>query len=143
MIGINTAIAQGAQNIGFAIPINSAKRDINSVKKTGEIAVPFLGVRYIMITLELAKDQKLPVDYGALVRGSDQGPAVTPDSPAEKAGIFTEDIILSVNGQKIDKDRFLGALISQHSVGDTITLKINRRGKEIILRATLTKRPSD
>ena len=143
VVGINTAIAAGAQNIGFAIPINRAKRDIESVKKSGEITVPFLGVRYIAVTPDIAKTQKLPVDYGALVRGSDQGPAVTPDSPAAKAGIFAEDIILSVNGEKIDKDHFLGTLTSKYSVGDAVTLKINRQGKEIVLNAKLGKRPSD
>lgn len=143
VVGINTAVAAGAQNIGFAIPVNRAKRDIASVKTSGEIVAPFLGVRYFIITPETAKKQKLPVDYGALVRGSEEGPAVTPGSPADKAGVQAEDIILEVNGQKIDKDHTLGSVISQFSVGDTITLKINRGGKEITLQATLTKRPSE
>jgi S1-C subfamily serine protease len=141
VIGINTAIAQGAQNIGFAIPINQAKRDINSVKTTGEIQVPFLGVRYLTVTPDIAQQQKLPVDYGALVRGSDQGPAVTPGSPADKAGIQAEDIILEINGKKLDQSNTLGNIISQLNVGDTITLKVNRGGKELTLTMTLSKRP--
>lgn len=143
VVGINTAVAQGAQNVGFAIPINRAKRDIESVKKSGEITAPFLGVRYITVTPDIAKEQKLPVEYGALVRGSDQGPAVTPDSPAAKAGIQAEDILLQVNGEKIDKDHFLGTFISEYSVGDVVTLKINRGGKEISVSVTLAKRPSE
>lgn len=143
VVGINTAVAQGAQNVGFAIPINRAKRDINSVKTSGEITAPFLGVRYLAVTPDLAKSQKLPVEYGALVRGSDQGPAVTPGSPAEKAGVLAEDIILEVNGKKVDKDHILGTLISDHAAGDTITLKINRAGKEVTLNVTLTKRPGE
>lgn len=142
VVGINTAIAENAQNVGFAIPINQAKRDIKSVTTTGEIEVPFLGVRYTMITPDLAKNQNLPVDYGALVRGSSDGPAVQPGSPAEKAGLEAEDIILEVNGQKIDQDHTLGGIISQFSVGDTISIKINRGGKEMTLPTTLAKRPT-
>ncbi len=143
VIGINTAIAEGAQSVGFAIPINRAKRDINSVKATGEIQAPFLGVRYITVTSDIAKSQKLPAENGALVRGSSDGPAVAPDSPAAKAGVQAEDIILEISGQKIDQDHSLGGTISKFSVGDTITLKINRGGKEITLTATLAKRPAE
>ncbi len=141
VIGINTAIAAGAQNIGFAIPINQAKRDIDSVKKTGDIETPFLGVRYLTISSDIAKQQKLPVDYGALVRGSDDGPAVTPGSPADKAGIVAEDIILELNGKKIDTDYTLGAAISHFSVGETVTLKIRRGGKDLDVQVLLVKRP--
>ncbi|MDP2598479.1 MAG: trypsin-like peptidase domain-containing protein [Candidatus Liptonbacteria bacterium] len=142
VVGINTAIAAGAQNIGFAIPINRAKKDISSVKATGEIVAPFLGVRYLAVTAEIAKEQKLPVDYGALVRGSDQGAAVTKNSPADKAGVLAEDIILEVNGQKVDSDHPLGDEIAKYNVGDTVTLKINRGGKEINLTVVLAKRPA-
>lgn len=141
VVGMNTAIASGAQNIGFAIPINRAKRAIESVKTIGKIETPFLGVRYFMITEELAKKQKLPVNYGAFVRGSSDGPAITPDSPAEKAGILAEDIIVEINGKKIDQENPLGVVISEFNVGQTVTLKILRGGKEIIVAATLAKRP--
>ncbi|MEK7507803.1 MAG: trypsin-like peptidase domain-containing protein [Patescibacteria group bacterium] len=141
VIGINTAVALGAQNIGFAIPINAAKRDINSVKKTGDIEVPFLGVRYLILTPDVAKKQKLPVDYGALVRGSDDGPAVTPGSPADVAGIVAEDIILELNGKKINKDYPLGAAISRFNVGESVAVKIRRGEKDLILNVVLAKRP--
>jgi serine protease Do len=143
VIGINTAIASDAQNIGFAIPINRAKRDIKSVQSNGKIEVPFLGVRYIVITPDVKEKQKLPVDYGALVRGSDAGPAVAPGSPAAKAGIQAEDIILEVNGVKIDADHSLANEISKYNVGDIVHLKINRGGKEVTLNVTLTARPSE
>ncbi len=142
VVGINTAIASDAQNIGFAIPINKAKTDINSVEATGEIQSPYLGVRYLSVTADIAKKQNLPVDYGALVRGSDAGPGVVPDSPAAKAGMEAEDIILSVNGQKIDSDHTLSDLIAEHNVGDTLTLVVERNGKQITLTATLAKRPA-
>ena len=143
VIAINTAIASGAQNIGFAIPINRAKRDINSVKASGEIQTPFIGVRYILVTPEIAKSQKLSAEYGALVRGSDDGPAVTPDSPAAKAGIQAEDIILELNGKKVDREHPLSDLISQFGVGDTVTLKIQRGAQEMTISVTLAKRPAN
>lgn len=67
---------------------------------------------------------------------------VQPDSPAAKAGVHAEDIILKINNQKLDKDHFLGDVISQYNVGDVIALTIDRAGKEITLQATLTKRPA-
>ncbi len=141
VIGINTAMASGAQSIGFAIPINRAKKDIESVKTKGEIQAAFLGVRYVAITPDMAKKEKLAVDYGALVRGSSDGPAVQPKSPADKAGLKAKDIILEVDGKKIDSANLLGDVISQKNVGQSITLKINRDGKEINVTATLDKRP--
>ena len=94
-----------------------------------------------MITPDVQKRQKLPVDYGALVRGSDDGPAVTPGSPADKAGIVAEDIILELNGKKIDKNYSLGAAISRYNVGDSVTVKIKRGEKELDLTVVLAKRP--
>lgn len=142
VIGIDTAIASDAQNIGFAIPINQAKSAIASVESTGKIQVPYLGVRYITVDDTLAQQQKLPIAYGALVRGDASGPAVEPGSPAAKAGMEAEDIIESVNGQNVDASHDLGDLIDQLSVGSTVTLVVNRNGKEITLTATLAKRPA-
>jgi serine protease Do len=143
VIGINTAIASGAQSIGFALPINQAKRDIESVKKTGDIKIPYLGVRYISIDADVAKTQKLSVDHGALVRGSGDGPAVIKDSPADKAGLEAEDIILEVNGVKVDDTNSLGNLIQRYNIGDTITLKIQRGDKTLELKVNLTERPAN
>ena len=139
VIGINTAIVQGAQNLAFAIPINKAKRDIESVKRTGKIAVPYLGVRYVMITPELAERDKLAVKDGALLRGAEEGPAVLPDSPAAMAGLKAEDIILEVNGEKIGDGRSLGSLIQKYKVGDTLRLEV-RRGNETLLTVNVTLR---
>jgi S1-C subfamily serine protease len=140
VIGINTAVVSGAQNIGFAIPINRAKRDIESVKATGEIQVPFLGVRFVSVTPEFAKNENLQVDYGAILRGNDDGPAVEPNSPAARAGLRAEDIILEVNGKKITKDLPLSDVIAEFKVGETVALKVSREGKELTLRAVLAKR---
>ncbi len=141
VIGVNTAIASGAQNIGFAIPINQAKRAIESVKKTGSIQTPYLGVRYVLVNETIAKSQKLPVTAGALVRGTTDGPAVIPDSPAAKAGIVAEDIITAVNGEKITGDVTLSQLIQEYTIDETITLTVQRGDKVLKLPATLAVRP--
>lgn len=143
VIGINTAIVSGAQNIGFAIPINRAKRDINSVKRTGEIQTPFLGVRYLTITPEVAKAQKLPVEYGALIRGNDAGPAVQPGSPAAQAGIQAEDIVLAIDGKKLTDGRTLATTIAEYDVGAVVRLTVRRGDRDIELSVTLTKRAAE
>jgi serine protease Do len=140
VIAINTAVAQNAENIGFAIPINKAKRDIESVKITGKITTPFLGVRYRIITTDFAKEEKLPVEAGALIRGSADGPAIFPGSPAEGAGLKSGDIIIAFNNEKITRDNSLAAIIQKYNVGETINLKVLRDKKEIILSVTLTER---
>ena len=143
VIGVNVAMAQGAENIGFAIPINRAKRDIQQVQENGKISYPFLGVRYMIITEEIKEANSLSVDYGALVaRGENRGElAVLPGSPADKAGIVENDIILEIDGKKITADYTLADAIARHQVGDTITLKILHRGEEKTVQATLTERP--
>ncbi len=142
VIGINTAIVSGAQNIGFAIPIDQAKRDIQSVEATGVIKTPYIGVRYTTITPDFASAQKLSVDHGALVRGSAAGPAVVLGSPAAKAGLQAEDIILEVDGQAVDTDHSLSTLIQQYNVGDTVTLQVQRGSQVLTLPLTLAERPA-
>ncbi len=142
VIGINTAIVSGAQNIGFAIPINQAKRDIQSVEATGVIKTPYLGVRYTIITPDFAKAQSLSADHGALIRGSAAGPAVIPGSPAAKAGLQAEDIILAVNDTAIDADHDLQNLINQYSVGDTVSLTVQRGSQTLTISVTLAERPA-
>jgi len=139
VIGINTAVASGAQGIGFAIPINEAKSAIESIKKTGKIVRPYLGVRYQTVTPEIAKANNLSVDYGAIVlRGTGLTAfAVVPGSPADKAGIVENDIILEVNGDKIDADHSLVSLIQQYQVGDEVELKVLSKAKEKTVKVKL------
>lgn len=140
VVGINTAVAIGAENIGFAIPINRAKRAISSVKSTGEIQTPYLGVRYMIVTPELTAREKLPVDYGALLRGSEDGPAVAPGSPAAAAGLQAEDIILEFNGKRITKDAPLADMISDRAVGEVVSLRVRRGDRVFTVSITLAKR---
>lgn len=138
VIGINTAMVMGAQNIGFAIPINYAKKDWEEVKKYGKIIVPFLGVKYILISKEMAKANKLPVEYGALVVRETLGePPVIKKSPAEGAGIKEFDIILECRDEKISMKNPLANMLQKHKIGEEISLKVLRDGQELILKATL------
>lgn len=139
VIGVNTAIATGAENIGFAIAINDAKKIIESVKEHGRIVRPFLGVRYILIDEEIASENNLDIDYGALIiRGEKRSElAIVPGSPADKAGLVENDIILEVNGQKVDKNNSLAKLLFQYSVGEEIELKILHRGEEKTIKVIL------
>ncbi len=140
VIGMNTAIVSGAQSVGFAIPINKAKNDIESVKKSGKILTPYLGVRYLALDDQLSEKEKLSVKRGALVRGNQDGPAVVKNSPAEKSGLQAEDIITEVDGVKIDENNSLSSLIQKYQVGDKISLTVLRNGKEIKLDVTLEER---
>lgn len=142
VVGIDTAIASGAENIGFAIPINEAKAVISSVESTGKIEAPYLGVQYEMLTPAIAQQNKLPISYGAWVTSGGQGAAVIANSPAAAAGIKAGDIIESVNGTKLDSTHDLANIINEYSVGTTVTLVVNRGGQEITLQATLAQRPA-
>ena len=140
VIAINTAIAQGAENIGFAIPINKAKRDLEGIQRDGKITYPFIGVRYTVITPELAEKQKLGRDYGALLSPVDGEPAVVLGGPAAKAGLKSGDIVLEFNAERITPEQTLVTLIQKYHVGDEVTLKVFRDGKEFEVRVKLEER---
>ncbi len=141
VIGVNTAMAQDAQSIGFAIPINKAKRSIEQVKNTGKITYPFLGVRYVLINAQIKEEENLTVDYGAWIKRGDQGEeAVTQGSAAQKAGLIEGDIILEFNGEKITTDNSLAKIIMKYSPGDTVNLKILRSDQEKMISVTLGER---
>jgi len=141
VIGINTAMVMGAQNIGFAIPINYAKRDLEEVVKYGKIRRPFLGVRYIVINNELAKLHKLPAEHGALIVRERLGEdAVVRESAAGRAGLTEYDIILELNGEKITEKDPLANLLQKYKIGEEVSLKILRQGKEIIVKLKLEEK---
>lgn len=141
VIGVNTATAEGAQTVGFAIPINIAKRDINQIIATNKITYAFLGVRYVLVDDKVKKEHTLSVDYGAYVlRGENGEAAITADSPAKTAGLKEKDVILTFNGEKVTKDNSLASIIAKYTPGDKVTLKVLRGEEEIEMEVTLTER---
>lgn len=125
VVGINTAVNQGAENIGFAIPAEDISFVIQSYEKNGKVTRPYLGVRYAPITADMKKQLKLPYSRGViLVAGNSGELAVAADSPAQKAGLAEGDIILSINGTAIDTNNDLVTLVRNFSVGDTVKLRV-------------------
>jgi serine protease Do len=142
VIGVNVAIAQGAQNIGFAIPSNDIKKVVEQVKSVGRIITPYLGVRYLPLNETIQKNNSLPYAYGALVVRGEQVSdlAVVPGSPADLAGIVENDIILEINGVKIDDKNPLSILVAKYEVGEEINLKIWHKGSEKEIKLKLAEK---
>jgi S1-C subfamily serine protease len=141
-IGINTALVFGAENIGFAIPVNHLKDDLAEIKKYGRIRRPFLGVRYLLLNSELQKRNRLPVDFGALVVSEDLpgDRAIIPNSPAAKAGLREFDIILECQKQKITAKKPLENILRQLKTDQEIDLKVWRQGQELVLKTRLEEK---
>jgi len=141
VIGINAAIVFGAQNLGFAIPINAAKRDFSDLKKYGRVRRPLLGLRYVTIDDILQEKMNLPVNYGAIVAG--KGPhreAVIPRTPAAKAGFKLKDIILECNGEKLTQERTIQDFLEELAVGDVLKMKVLRGSKPMEIKVVLAER---
>jgi serine protease Do len=141
VIGINTAVASGAQNIGFAQPINDVKGLIVSVLGDGKLEQPYLGVRYVSLTNDLAKEFNLKTTRGAYITSGSGQDAVVDGSPADKAGLLDHDVITKVNNLNVDDKTSLTAALSRFKVGDKVTLTIVRDGKSITKVATLEAAP--
>ncbi|KKW06629.1 MAG: protease Do [Parcubacteria group bacterium GW2011_GWA2_49_16] len=141
VIGINTAVAGGAQNIGFAIPVNDIKGLIEGVLADGELKQPYLGVRYLSLTDDIAYQYNLSVNRGAYIAPSNQT-SVLPDSPADKAGLKEKDIITKVNNIAIDDKTNLSSALSRFRVGDSVKLTVIRAGKTMTLNAILEVAPN-
>lgn len=137
VVGINTAISEEGQAIGFAIPINDARGVIDSVLQKGEVAKPYLGVMYITIDNYIRDEYKLSESEGAYVY-AESGEAVIKGSPADKAGVQKGDIITKVADKKVGSTG-LASLIARYKPGDKVELTIKRDGREIKLQVLLEK----
>lgn len=145
VIGINTAMVEGAENLGFAIPSNIVTRDVEKFKETGRIMYAFLGIRYVMITPEIKEENQLPVNCGAwIIGGTDSAEvAIISESAADKAGLQGDDIILEINSEKIDLDNKLSKVIQKYNSKDKILIKIMRDREIVYLDVVLGEKTSE
>jgi serine protease Do len=137
VIGVNESMVGGAQNIGFAVPINMAKAIISSLKDHGRVVRSWLGVQIQPVTQNLAESFGLSKTEGALIAD------VVAGGPADKAGLKTGDIIIEFNGKKISRSEDLPWLASNAGIGREAGVKIIRDGKPKELKVTLGEMPED
>ena len=133
VIGVNTAVSQSGQNIGFSIPINVIKDSLKNFNSTGKFERPYLGVAYKMISKDLAVLNDLP--EGAYVQ------QVVNNSPADKAGIKPGDVIVKIDSNKLSDKLQLSDTLAKKKVGDTIIITLFRDNKTEDLRVTLETAP--
>lgn len=131
VVGVNVAVASQAENIGFAIPSTVAVSAMESIKRTGKIVRPYLGVRYVSLNPDISKNNNISVDYGAYVYSkTPTQPAVIAGGPADQAGLKQGDIIIAVNGEKIDATHSLTRLLQKYQPNDEVELTYLRNGQE-------------
>ncbi|MEX2268266.1 MAG: trypsin-like peptidase domain-containing protein [Acidimicrobiia bacterium] len=133
VIGVNTAIDASAQNIGFAIPISRAEPVIADLRAGRKPA--FLGVSTQNVNAALARELDLSVEEGAYVA------QVTPDTPADAAGIREGDVIVRIGDDTIDSSADVLTAVRSHRPGDNVEVVIDRDGERVTVQATLTERP--
>lgn len=138
VIGINTAIIQDAQGIGFSIPINATKGALKGVLAGKGVHRAYLGVNYVSITAEVAKHYDLSVKKGAYVFNGNDKNAVVDGSPADKAGLKDKDIITKVGGIEVGTKGDVSSLVAEYAPGDTIQLSVLRDGKTMTMNVTLS-----
>lgn len=137
VIGVNNMIVRGsasgavAEGLGFAIPVNTAQAVANQIVAQGYFSRPFMGISYQAISPDIAANYNLPVQWGVYVT------KVAADSPASKAGLQADDIIISLNNVKMDETYNYLNVLYTYKPGDQVTLGVMRDGKEITIQITL------
>ncbi len=138
VIGINTAVSTDAQGLGFAIPISAVKGMLNNIIDNGRAERAYLGLSYITITSEVAKEFDLSVSQGAYVHSDNsRQSAIVTGGPAAKAGIKDGDIISKINGVQVGRAGSISTLIGEYKVGDVVLVTIIRDGSEMTINVTL------
>ncbi len=135
VIGINTALAGGSQNVGFAISIDSAKAVIDQLRDGKKVKVPFLGVSTSEVTPAIARSQDLQVKRGAWVQ------ELTNGSAADDAGIKQGDVIVKIAGREVTGPEAVGSAIRRFSPGDSVDVVVERDGKLETIAVVLGARP--
>ncbi|SIR09207.1 S1C family serine protease [Halanaerobium kushneri] len=137
VIGINTAVSAAGQGIGFAIPVNEIKDIVTELQKTGEVTRPWVGIAFSEITKEVQEYFGLEDQKGVVVI------EVYKDSPAEKAGIQTYDIITEIDQKQVNSTSDVSDIITKKEVGDKIMFKVIRNGQSKILFGRIGDKPND
>jgi len=136
VVGINTVVAAEAQNIGFAVSVNTAKPVIESILAQGKVIRPYIGVTLLPVTAAVASRYGLSVNQGALIT------QITPrDGPAAQAGLRAGDVITRFDGIQITSDSQLKKAIQQHKVGDKVQVTFVRGTQESTVSITLAEKP--
>jgi len=141
VIGVNTAVSENAQGIGFAIPIDVARPIMDQALAGEDLARPWIGVYYTSLTPAIAEEAGVDVDHGALIGTADGTDPVFDGSPAEAAGLQDGDVIVALEGREVTADSDLSMLVLPYGPGDTITLSVLRDGETIELDVTLGELP--
>jgi S1-C subfamily serine protease len=136
VVGINTAIAADYENIGFAISTDTAIPVVNSLIKSGSVSWAWLGVTMLTVTPAIQSEYGLEVDYGALIV------EVISDSPADKAGLRPDDVVIGFGGVETRDADQLRAAIRSHVPDDTVTVTYLRGSRTFTASVTLVQRPS-
>ena len=142
VVGMNVAVEESGNSIGFAIPANDLKPVIASIVKYGEVVRPVLGVRFVMLDKNQAKKYEVGIDHGAILVGNVANGelAVISGGSGDEAGLKALDVILEINGKEVTEENPLNSIIRQYSPGDKITLKVYRAGKtmdiDLILKSS-------
>ncbi|MBC7764769.1 trypsin-like peptidase domain-containing protein [Microbacteriaceae bacterium] len=126
VIGINTAVAQNAQGIGFAIPINATKGATKSVLSGKGVLRSYLGVRYQDVTPALAKKYNLSTQRGAYIISSEGQSSIQKDGPADTAGLEEKDVIIKVNNLEVGMRGSVSSLIGEYSPGEKVVITVIR-----------------
>jgi len=144
VIGMNTAIMQGAQGLGFAIPINTAQQIAQQLITTGKVEHPYLGIQMVALTPEVQQEINNDLNSGLSVSESSGILVikVVPGSPAANAGLRAGDVIQAVNGQTVQDAAEVQKLVSQKSVGDSLALSVKRGQQSLSVTAQLAALPS-
>ncbi len=136
VIGINTATGSSAENMGFAIPISSVKGMLSQLVEKGKASRAYLGVYTVEVTPEINKNYNVGTDSGAWLYYNG-GSAIISGSPAAKAGLKDNDVLVAINGVKIGLAGSLTNLIGEYKPGDTVQFTVIRDGNEVAINVTL------
>jgi serine protease Do len=137
VIGINTAIFRPAQNIGFAVPVNTLKQILPQLRDKGKVTRGFLGINIVNVDSDRAAAFNLKGEEGAFVE------AVEPGKPADKAGVKPGDTIVKVDGVAVKDTRDLIGYVSGKAPGSSVKLGVVRDGKDVTLTAALAERKDE